>query len=100
MSETGLNLTRRKFMLVSSAAIATPLLLNMSGMVSTAKGAISGKIYYVTHECVGCQTCRLFCPAGAIRFGDCRMEIDQDKCLHCGACYRECIVSAISETSV
>jgi len=100
MTEVNLNLTRRKFMLASSAAIATPLLLNLSGMVPEAKGNLSGKIYYITHECVGCQTCRLFCPAGAIRFGDCRMEIDQDKCLHCGTCYRECIVSAISETIV
>jgi ferredoxin len=100
MSEAGLNLTRRKFMMVSSAAIAAPLFLNLPGMAPEARGSLSGKIYYVTNECVGCQTCRLFCPAGAIRFGDCRMEIDQDKCLHCGSCYRECVVAAISVTSV
>jgi Fe-S-cluster-containing hydrogenase component 2 len=37
------------------------------------------------------------CPAGAINYGDDRNEIDQDKCQHCGTCYRECPVSVISE---
>jgi hypothetical protein len=31
MSEKGLNLSRRKFMAVSSAAIAAPILMNMGG---------------------------------------------------------------------
>lgn len=98
MSEKDLNLTRRKFMMVSSAAVTAPLLLNLPGMVPEANGAISGNIYYVTRDCVGCQTCRLFCPEDAIRFGDCRMEIEQDKCIHCGTCYEECPASAVSET--
>jgi fumarate reductase flavoprotein subunit len=39
MSETGSNLTRRKFMAVSSAAIAAPIFLNMAGKVPDAEGA-------------------------------------------------------------
>jgi len=38
MSEKGLDLTRRKFMAVSSAAIAAPILMNMAGAVPEAKG--------------------------------------------------------------
>jgi len=105
MSETSSNLSRRKFMLVSSAAIASPLLLNLSGMVpdargAEAKGTAKGKIYYINRTCIGCQVCRTFCPAKAIRFGDCRNEINQKKCMHCGTCYRECPISAISETEI
>ena len=39
MTEKKLDLTRRKFMAVSSAAIATPILMNMAGKVPEAKGA-------------------------------------------------------------
>jgi NAD-dependent dihydropyrimidine dehydrogenase PreA subunit len=28
------------------------------------------------------------------------MAVDQDKCIHCGTCYNECPVSAVSETVV
>jgi ferredoxin len=58
------------------------------------------KIYYINDGCVGCQACRTFCPAQAIRFGNCRNEIDQKKCIHCGTCYRECNISVISETII
>ena len=109
MASTSSGLTRRKFMLVGSAAIVSPLLLNSagpiaSGKASEARAAETGvapkgtKIYYINDGCVGCQACRTFCPAQAIRFGDCRNEIDQKKCIHCGTCYRECNISAISET--
>ena len=95
-------------MLAGAAAIASPLLLNVSG--SMAAGATAAtkttegiapkgtKIYYINDGCVGCQACRTFCPVQAIRFGDCRNEIDQKKCIHCGTCYRECNISVISET--
>jgi fumarate reductase flavoprotein subunit len=39
VSETDLNLSRRKFMVVNSAAIAAPILTNMAGMVPDARGA-------------------------------------------------------------
>jgi Fe-S-cluster-containing hydrogenase component 2 len=44
--------------------------------------------------------CRMFCPGKAIRFGDCQNEIDQKKCLHCGTCYKECPICAVSETEL
>ncbi len=102
-------LTRRKFMIAGTAAISSPLLLNVAGIhaevktaeTKTAEAGIAPRgtsIYYITDGCVGCQACRTFCPAQAIRFGDCRNEIDQKKCIHCGTCYRECNISAISET--
>jgi len=39
MTETNSSLTRRKFMAVSSAAIAAPIVMNMAGVVPEAKGA-------------------------------------------------------------
>jgi ferredoxin len=91
-------------MILGSAAIASPLLLNVSGSMAADKTAESGiapkgtRIYYINDGCVGCQACKTFCPAQAIRFGNCRNEIDQKKCIHCGTCYRECNISVISET--
>jgi Na+-translocating ferredoxin:NAD+ oxidoreductase subunit B len=103
MSES-LDLTRRKFMIASSVAIAVPFVIDMAGYVpaagaATSKSTATGtqKTYYIGHECMGCQVCRMKCPAGAINYGDDRNEIDQSKCKHCGTCYRECPVSVISE---
>jgi len=103
-------LTRRKFIMAGSAAIASPLLLNAVGSTAAAKTAEARttgtsiakgtKIYFIGHGCIGCQACRIFCPAKAIRFGDTGNEIDQKKCIHCGTCYRECPISVISETIV
>jgi ferredoxin len=106
MTET--DLTRRKFMITSSAAIASPLLLGVADSMAAAKtaepkateqkAAQTGKIYFIKSTCIGCQVCRMFCPAKAIRFGDCQNEIDQKKCVHCGTCYRECPICAVTET--
>jgi ferredoxin len=101
--------SRRKFMMVGTAAIASPLLLNFTGSMAPGKTGEAGatetgiaakgtRIYYINDGCVGCQACRTFCPVQAIRFGNCRNEIDQKKCIHCGTCYRECNISVISET--
>lgn len=95
-SEKG-RLTRRHFMLVSSAAIAAPFVLDLAGPVARAKWEAGEKIYYIGHDCMGCQVCRMKCPAEAIHYGDDRNEIDQEKCEHCGTCYEECPVSVISE---
>jgi len=89
-------------MVVSSAAVATPLLLNLIDSVEEAKAGAkkSGKkdkIYYITNKCVGCHACKVFCPRKAIFYGERKMEIDQDKCVQCGTCYNECPVSVISE---
>jgi Fe-S-cluster-containing hydrogenase component 2 len=101
-------LTRRKFMLVGSAAIASPLLMEVAGSVAAAKpaeqkpseqkAAKGRKIYFIPHGCIGCQVCKTFCPAKAIHFGDGGNEIDQKKCIHCGTCYRECPLSVVTET--
>jgi ferredoxin len=108
MTEKSSKLTRRKFMLISSAAIASPLILEAAGSMAATKpadqkateqkAAKAGNVYFITKGCIGCQTCRTFCPAKAIHFGDTGNEINQNKCLHCGTCYRECPISAISET--
>jgi fumarate reductase flavoprotein subunit len=45
MGKKRLDLTRRKFMAVGSAAIAAPILKNMAGMVPDAKGAEKEKTY-------------------------------------------------------
>jgi NAD-dependent dihydropyrimidine dehydrogenase PreA subunit len=37
--------------------------------------------------CVGCQSCLIYCPVGAIKAGE-RVFIDQDACVECGACLR------------
>jgi heterodisulfide reductase subunit A-like polyferredoxin len=112
------NLTRRKFMMVSSVAIASPMLLNAASSMAAAKpaetkpaaadgakatvtNATKGmKVYFIGYGCVGCQVCRTFCPVKAIHFGDTGNEIDQKICIHCGTCYRECPISVISETII
>jgi heterodisulfide reductase subunit A-like polyferredoxin len=103
------NLTRRKFMIAGSMAVASPLLLNAAGSMAAVKTAETRStvtnatkkgtsIYYIGHGCVGCHVCMALCPAKAIRFGDTGNEIDQSKCEHCGTCYEECPISVITET--
>jgi ferredoxin len=96
--------------MVSSAAIASPLLFNAAGAMAAAKpaeaksavtSAAKGmKIYFIGRGCVGCHTCLAWCPAKAIHFGDTGNEIDQKKCIHCGTCYNACPISVISETEI
>jgi Pyruvate/2-oxoacid:ferredoxin oxidoreductase delta subunit len=110
MKETNSNLTRRKFIIAGSAAIASPLILNAAGSMAAGKaaetktaetGTAKGtRIYYIGRGCVGCHACLTFCPAKAIHFGNTGNEIDQKKCMHCGTCYRECPISVVSETEV
>lgn len=105
MNEKNSKLTRRKFIIAGSAAAAAPFVMKMAGSVPEAKAASKksskpDKIYYIGHQCIGCQVCRAFCPAGAIEYGDCRNEIDQEKCEHCGTCYEECPICVISETEL
>jgi heterodisulfide reductase subunit A-like polyferredoxin len=104
MTPENLNLTRRRFILAGSAAMAGALAMDMAGSPHTAEAAAikstatgNQKTYYIGHECMGCQVCRLKCPNNAINYGNDRNEIDQSKCKHCGTCYRECPVSVISE---
>jgi len=104
MASEKLKLTRRNFMIAGSAAVvATPLLSGFSGIASEAEAASFEKgteVYFVTGDCVGCHVCKVFCPEQAIFYGERRMAIDQDKCVHCGTCYEECPVSAVTVTTV
>ena len=104
------DMNRRQFMIVSSVAIGSPLLLEFAHATTVAKNAEpkpterqalkTGKIYFINRNCVGCQVCRTFCPVKAIRYGDCQNEINQQKCIQCGTCYGECPISNISETEI
>jgi ferredoxin len=105
MSENNQDLSRRKFMVVSSAAAASPLLLNLIEAAPEAKAAETKtakktKIYYITNKCIGCHACKIFCPQKAIYYGERKMEIDQDKCVQCGTCYNECPICVISEVKL
>jgi ferredoxin len=95
--------SRRKFLVVSSAVIATPALLNLTGpaaAAATAKKPGKVKIYFITSKCIGCHACKIFCPQKAVYFGVRKMEIDQDKCVQCGTCYNECPISVIEEVKL
>jgi Pyruvate/2-oxoacid:ferredoxin oxidoreductase delta subunit len=95
------NRSRRAFMVAGSAAVVSPMLLNLADPVKAAaleaKKAKKEKIYYITTKCVGCHACKCFCPQKAIYYGVRKMEIDQDKCVQCGTCYNECPISGIEE---
>ena len=94
--------SRRRFLVASSAAIATPVLLNLTVPAAAAaptqgKNGKKEKIYFITSKCIGCHTCKIFCPQKAVYYGVRKMEIDQDKCVQCGTCYSECLIDAIEE---
>ena len=84
------NLTRRKFMIVSSAAVGAPLVMKMTGSVSNAAEAEKQYTYTIGPGCLGCHYCYYECPAHAIEYGDGTYVIDQKKCVHCGTCYKVC----------
>jgi ferredoxin len=94
MSETTLDLSRRRFMLVSSAAIASPFLMDMAGLVPDAKAEEKKLTYFINNSCIGCHFCFYECPASAIHWGDDKYEIDQKKCIQCGTCEKVCNISA------
>ena len=100
MESKRFNLSRRQFIIVGSAAIATPLLMNMSDLVPKAQGSQKKVVYFIGYGCIGCHVCRMMCPQNAINFGDDKNEIDQKKCIQCGTCYSECPVSVITETNL
>jgi ferredoxin len=97
MSSENFGLSRRKFMIVSSAALATPFLLNAAGGVPTARATEKTKTYEIGSTCIGCHHCFYNCPQSAIHWGQDKYEIDQSKCIHCGTCYETCNISAVSE---
>jgi ferredoxin len=94
MTEKNLKLTRRKFMLVSSAAVAAPFVMKMAGSAGVAEAGAAEKekqyVYTIGKGCLGCHYCFNECPGKAIQWGDDTYVIDQKKCLHCGTCYKVC----------
>jgi ferredoxin len=104
VKKTNSRVTRRIFVIAGSAVAATPLLADLAAPRAEAQAAAEipagTKVYFINNQCVGCQVCKTYCPAQAIRFGNCGNEIVQSKCVHCGTCYKGCHISNISETVV
>ncbi len=71
-----------------------PPLINV---IKFACNACEDNTYRVTDACQGClaHPCREICPKGAITFVNKRAHIDQDKCIHCGMCFKTCPYNAI-----
>jgi ferredoxin len=91
------DLTRRRFIALSSAAIAAPLILNAAGSVLAAEKKEKKATYFIGPTCIGCHHCFYNCPQGAIHWGTDKYEIDQTKCVQCGTCYETCNISAASK---
>jgi len=92
MSEKSSNLTRRKFMIAGSAAIASPLLMNAVGPKSEAKATVNEDAFKIIPEnCITCVGCVVFCPQDAIRYGgNHAYRIDPERCVACGTCAEYC----------
>ena len=64
------------------------------------KGELRGIIHINKDNCVGCDTCRKFCPVDAIKGGlGAKHEIVEDACLYCGQCLIACPFNAIEQMS-
>ncbi|MDR3771236.1 MAG: [Fe-Fe] hydrogenase large subunit C-terminal domain-containing protein [Sutterella sp.] len=64
------------------------------------KGELRGIIHINKENCVGCDTCRKFCPTDAIKGGlGAKHEIVDDACVYCGQCLIACPFNAIEQMS-
>ena len=55
--------------------------------------------FFITDNCVGCDTCVKFCPVDAI-YGE-KKEVhvvNEDECIECGVCGKVCPKSAIEDS--
>jgi len=76
-------------LLLSSAALQ-----DAAGWLFTWKAAILAAVL-IASVLIYRPFCKYLCPLGAIygllnRFSVCRMEVDGDRCIHCGVCARTC----------
>ena len=94
MASDKYEVSRRKFMAISSAAFASPFIFKLAGSVPTAKAAENEIRYVISENCIGCHYCFYECPESAIHWGDDKYVIDQDKCVQCGTCAEVCNISA------
>ncbi len=98
MSGKGSGISRRKFMAVGSAAMASTFIAgSVLGTASTAEGAESSEgdvSYVISDACIGCHFCFNECPESAIHWGNGKYVIDQDKCVQCGTCAEVCNIGA------
>jgi Fe-S-cluster-containing hydrogenase component 2 len=58
----------------------------------------NGIVLLDKNTCIGCQACVGFCPIGAMRKSDDRIE--PFKCISCGACVRACPNGALELVEV
>ena len=50
--------------------------------------------YKISDDCISCGAGGAECRVEAISEGDCKFEIDADKCIDCGTCADTCPVGA------
>jgi carbon-monoxide dehydrogenase iron sulfur subunit len=58
----------------------------------------NGVVWLEKELCIGCQACVGFCPIGAMRKSDVRIE--PFKCISCGLCVRACLEKALELVEV
>jgi Fe-S-cluster-containing hydrogenase component 2 len=58
----------------------------------------NGVVWLDVNTCIGCQACVGFCPIGAMRKADVRIE--PFKCISCGSCVRACPEKALELVEV
>jgi fumarate reductase flavoprotein subunit len=101
MDSKGQKIARRQFMLLSSAAMASPWLLNTAASAAMVNPADTKKAFKIIPErCINCVGCVVFCPQKAIRYGGNQAyRIDPEKCVMCGTCRQYCNHDAIVDPS-
>ena len=92
---------RRQFMILGSAAVASPWLLNTAVSKAAEKTDDAKPAFKIIAErCINCVGCVVFCPQKAIRYGGNQAyRIDPDKCVRCGTCKPYCNHHAIVDPS-